>query len=153
MSGIEWLYIITAVVAVIVTLIGAINVRVPARARWIRRSFFLLIAAVFLVVSITLPIGQHAKIIGYFITVLMLCFALWRQGLTKWGVIAGLGATRIWDAITVIDLTTKADKGVVLLEAYVGSIRVNRLTFKQDQAELVAFIQQHAPKTKISIQP
>lgn len=145
----DWIYIATAIVAVIVTGIAAFMVQVPSKIRWFRRGFFLLVAAAFLIASIAMPLNTHAKVTGYFIAVLMACFGLWRQGLTNWGIIAGLGATRVWGTITTVELTHDDKHDVTVLEAFVGSIRVSRLRFSQSQAALGEFIKNKAPNTKL----
>jgi hypothetical protein len=147
----DWIYVITAVVAIVITVAVGIMVRMPSRIRWFRRVFFLVVAALFLAAALLMPLNMHAKITGYFIAVLMGCFGLWRQGFTNWGIIAGLGATRVWGAITLIEVSANLTKHTTLVEAFVGSIRVSRLTFNQSATELAGFIEQVSPNTKVKI--
>lgn len=147
----EWIYVATAAIAVIATTIDILMIKVPARIRWVRRGFFFVLAVFFYITSSLLMLDLHARVTGYFIAVLLTCFSLWRQGLATWGVVAGLSATRVWNAISIIELAQDDKRENIYLEAYVGSIRVSRLRFRRSQTDITAFLQTHAPMVKVRV--
>lgn len=149
MTLIDWLYVLVWVVALIVTIVAGVSVKKPAiGSRW-RRGFYLAAAILITAMTFWLAHTMQARVIGCFIVGMLLIFVFWRQGLADWAIIAGLGSTRIWSAVTKVEL--HRDKDLTILEAFVGSIRVSHLRFKQQPAELRDYMVQFFDSKKISV--
>lgn len=148
MRLVDWLYVAVFAVAAIATIAVWLTVKVPARRHWWRIAAYLAVAAAAAGVTLFVAASTQMRVMGAFIAGMMLIFATWRQGLANWAIVAGLGSVRIWSAITKIELHQQGQW--TQLEAFVGSIRVSRLQFKQPVAELRAYIAQHMPATAIS---
>ncbi|WDF81870.1 hypothetical protein PQ472_08015 [Lacticaseibacillus pabuli] len=149
MTIIDWLYVLVWVVAAVVTVVAGVSVKMPAiGSRW-RRGFYLAVALLIGLMTLMFAHTTQARVIGCFIAGMMLIFVFWRQGLSEWAIIAGLGSTRIWGAVTKIEL--HRDKDVTQLEAFVGSIRVSRLRFKQQPGDLRTYMVQYIDPKKVSV--
>lgn len=147
MTGLDFVYIAVLLVAVIVTVAEALSIRVPARIGKFRLFGFSFLALVALVFTSMYAQGLQMRIVGYFITGMLLVFALWRKGLANWAVVAGLGSARLWSTLTRIDIAP--EKGGTVLDAFVGSIRVTRMHFKRDPDEVDSFLHTRLDAKKI----
>lgn len=147
MRLVDWLYAGVEVAATAAMITTWLLVKIPARWRWWKSGTFLLLGVLVYFLTFYGPNNIEVKTMGWFITVMMLVSAFWRQGLANSAVIAALGATRIWAAITKVVLETHKDD--TRLDVFVGSLRVSRLYFNVSPEVLQAFLIQHLPATAI----
>ena len=147
MTGMDYVYLIVLAVAVIATIAEALSIRVPARVGKFRLIGFSLLALLALVFTLLYAQALQAQIIGYFITGMLLVFALWRKGLANWALVASLGSARLWTTLTSVEIAP--EKEGTVLDAFVGAIRVTRLHFKQSPDTVAQFLRTRLDSKKV----